>query len=822
MSALPHFNTLVPDLEQAERFLNILDPTTKAFTFQTFTDRKDKPRPDTLAQIRHGTLEDCTDWLTTMNQAGAGVYVTVNETDGRGRKSENVTRIRTLWQECDRGDEPDLPVEPHIIVESSPGKHHRYVLVEGAPLDEFEPIQLRLVNDYGSDPNAKDRARVLRLPGFYHRKDPNHPHLVRVIHESGQPPMPWADAVRHFPPVRREQQEYPSELPPEGTPLTNAPEIRSALRALDPDVGYEHWLRIGMSLHSTGAGLEALQLWDEWSATGALYREGECSYRWRTFTRDKAVAVTLNTLFWYARKTGWKGRTFDEMRVDAERMDASTPPATVEALVAESLRLPPVQQERILLSLKTTTGVSMSALRKATDAARRSAEGEEPDHLALARSVVQSIGAENIIGTQSHVWRYQDTGVWRPLEPRAEKHAVQTHMDMAHGEQTITKGLVDSITETLKNDIYRPRHEWNVGPTDAVVVTNGELVLREGRWHLEPHRREFYRTVLVPVEYDPNATAPRFEQFLDEVFAPDSDRQEKRAALLEMIGYTLMSHSKFERFALLPGNGANGKSKLLAVVEALCGRENVTGVQPSKFENTFQRAHLHLKLANIVTEIRQGEVLADAALKAIVSGEATTVENKFQAPFEFRPFATCWFGTNHLPHTRDFSDALFRRAMVIPFNRKFTEGVDADPDLGEKLIGELPGILNLALNAYARVVERGSFTDPPSCAQAKEEWRMEADQAAQFVEECCTRATGREWSKDVYEAYYNWAGGAGIRNRLSKKMLTQRLVALGFGNGKSSNATITGLRLNTQGGYHWSGFRADAPAEAVEEHEWLQ
>lgn len=822
MSAAPNFNSLVPDLEQAKHFLKLLDPSAEAFTFSTFTDGKHKPKPDPLAKVRHGTLEECTPWLIEMNQAGAGVFITPNETDGHGRKLENITRIRSLWQEADRGDEPDLPIEPHIIVESSPGKHHRYVLVEGAPLDEFEPVQLRLVDDYGSDPNAKDRSRVLRLAGFFHLKKPAQPHLVRVIHESGAQPIPWAEALRHFPPVQANERAYTGDLPPEGTPLANADEIRSALKVIDPDVGFMDWLKIGMALHSTGAGLQALQLWDGWSAKGALYREGECAYRWRTFTRDRASVVMLNTLFWYARKAGWKGRTYDEMLADAEAMDPNTPPAAVEALIAEAVRLPPVQRERIISAIKSATGIRLGALRQAAAAALKNAEAEELDHLGLARSVVQSIGADNIIGTQSHVWRYQDTGVWRPLEPRAEKHTVQTHLDTVHAEQNITKGLVDSITETLKNEVYRPSHEWNIGPTDAVVVKNGELVLKDGQWHVEPHRREFYRTVLVPVEYGPNTSAPRFEQFLDEVFAPDADRREKRTAILEMIGYTLMSHSKYERFVLLPGNGANGKSKLLAVIEALCGRENVVGVQPSEFDNKFQRAHLHLKLANIVTEIKQGEVIADAALKSIVSGERTTVENKFQHPFEFRPYAACWFGTNHLPHTRDFSDALFRRAMVVPFNRKFVEGVDADPDLAEKLNEELPGILNMALNAYAKVVERGAFTEPPSCVQAKREWRLEADQAAQFVEECCTAGTTRTKSADVYAAFCTWAERSGIRNRLARKTLTTRLEALGFGTQKSGDARfITGLRLNSQRGHRWSGFRSDVPM-GEEDDSWLQ
>jgi len=229
MSAIPNFNTLAPDLKQAEHFLRLLDPSAEKFTFQTFTDAKPKPEHDPLKGVRHGSLEACAGWLSAMNQAGAGVFVTINETDGRGRKLENITAIRALWQECDRGDEPGLPVDPHIIVESSPGKHHRYILVDGAPLDQFEAVQLRLVNDYGSDPNAKDRSRVLRLPGFYHLKNPAQPHRVQLVHESGSQPMPWSEALRRFPPVPDSDRKFTGELPPEGTPLTNAAEIRSAL-----------------------------------------------------------------------------------------------------------------------------------------------------------------------------------------------------------------------------------------------------------------------------------------------------------------------------------------------------------------------------------------------------------------------------------------------------------------------------------------------------------------------------------------------------------------------------------------------------------------
>lgn len=195
--------TLQPDLAQAKRFLTLLDEEADQFSFRTFTDdkTKPKPRPDPLARIHQGTFADLAPRLTALNQRGAGIFVTVNATDGRGGKEENITRVRALWQECDHGNEPLLPVEPHFSVESSPGNRHHYILVEDLPIDLFGPAQQRLVQDYGSDPGAADLPRILRLPGFYHLKDPAKPHLVRLIHESGRQPTPWAELREDLPPV---------------------------------------------------------------------------------------------------------------------------------------------------------------------------------------------------------------------------------------------------------------------------------------------------------------------------------------------------------------------------------------------------------------------------------------------------------------------------------------------------------------------------------------------------------------------------------------------------------------------------------------------
>ena len=188
---------------------------------------------------------------------------------------------------------------------------------------------------------------------------------------------------------------------------------------------------------------------------------------------------------------------------------------------------------------------------------------------------------------------------------------------------------------------------------------------------------------------------------------------------------------------------------------------------------------MQCKLVNLVTEIKEGHVIADAQLKAIVSGELTTADHKFKDPFDFRPYCTCWFGTNHMPSTRDFSEALFRRAIIIPFNRKFAEH-EQDKHLKEKLREELPGILNMALEAVAGVFERGEFTKTASCEEAKAEWRLECDQVAQFAEDRCEFGPEyRVTSEDLYDAYRQWTIEAGIRHILNRKNFTTRMVRLG-------------------------------------------
>jgi hypothetical protein len=301
---IPQSAALQPDFAAAEAFLTALDEGAEQFTFQTFDDSKQR-KDRALAVVLTGTFELHRNTLAKLNAAGAGVFVTVNVTDGKGRKLENIQRIRAVWHEDDEGVAIDFPLEPHITVESSPGKHHRYWLVDGLTMEEFGGV-MRWMVGHGSDPNAKDVARVLRLPGFCHLKNSAAPHRVRVAAKSGALPYAAAEVLRAFPaPV---QPEAAKSHATDAIQIDRAKlqEIRSALSFIAP-TDRDTWLAVGMALHSTGAGQQAFGLWDEWSQKTERdnYDPKGMQYTWASFGKRAGSLTTLATLFQLATAAGW-------------------------------------------------------------------------------------------------------------------------------------------------------------------------------------------------------------------------------------------------------------------------------------------------------------------------------------------------------------------------------------------------------------------------------------------------------------------------------------------------------------------------------------
>jgi putative DNA primase/helicase len=197
------------DITEAKRFLERLDPTTTEFEFRTFDDDKDR-KDKNLTKTFYGTLGLHAYELIQLNNHGAGVFVTINATNGTGRKAGDIIRVRAGFVDLDGSPlEPVMQhnLEPHIVVESSPGKWHCYWLIDGLALEDFRAVQEKLIEHFHSDPVVHDLPRIMRLPGFFHHKAA--PFRSRIIsaHDREQYPASYFGKADQPPHVSGEKHK---------------------------------------------------------------------------------------------------------------------------------------------------------------------------------------------------------------------------------------------------------------------------------------------------------------------------------------------------------------------------------------------------------------------------------------------------------------------------------------------------------------------------------------------------------------------------------------------------------------------------------------
>jgi hypothetical protein len=172
----------VHDRTISSSFLRALAPDAHCFTFQTFTDPSSvrkalnaEQKRDPLARLLQGSLEEHWDTLIGLSAAGAGAFVLINENDGRGRKAENIVRVRAYFVDLDGAPLNNLTrlsLFPHLLTHTSPERYHAFYRVADARLDQFKNTQVRLAKFMDADPSVCDLPRVMRLPGLPNMKAP--------------------------------------------------------------------------------------------------------------------------------------------------------------------------------------------------------------------------------------------------------------------------------------------------------------------------------------------------------------------------------------------------------------------------------------------------------------------------------------------------------------------------------------------------------------------------------------------------------------------------------------------------------------------------
>lgn len=285
-------------------------------------------------------------------------------------------------------------------------------------------------------------------------------------------------------------------------------------------------------------------------------------------------------------------------------------------------------------------------------------------------------------------------------------------------------------------------------------VENGTVDLRRGT--IRPHRRDDLITRLAPVEYDPDATCERFEQFLLEVMAGDTEMVDY---LQRAIGYSMTGDTREECLFFCYGKGGNGKTKLFEVLRALYGEYS----QQADFHTFLSRKSegprndiARMRGARFITasEADGDRGFDGTILKQLTGGDTVTARRLYEESFEFRPQHKLWLAANHKPIVKEQTAGFWRRIRLIPFNVSFEKR--RDKKLERALLAELPGILNWAI-AGCQVWRREGLLEPRAVRRATESYRDENDLLGEFIAQKCALESG-SWtpSTELFRVFTDW------------------------------------------------------------------
>jgi putative DNA primase/helicase len=314
-----------------------------------------------------------------------------------------------------------------------------------------------------------------------------------------------------------------------------------------------------------------------------------------------------------------------------------------------------------------------------------------------------------------------------------------------------------------------------------INLKNGTFEIHaHGKTVLRPFDSLDFITYQLPFDHDPEAEAPIFKRYLNEVL-PD---QQSQRVLAEYLGYIFMRNGndtlKEEKALVLYGSGANGKSVFFEIVNALFGAENIShySLQNLTDESGYHRAKIANKLVNYASEIN-GK-LESATFKQIVSGEQLQARLPYGQPFIMKQYAKLIFNCNELPKEVEQTNAFFRRFLIIPFNVTIPQERQ-DKNLHNKIItNELSGVFNWVLEGLQRLFEQRRFSECLAAEEALRQYKLESDSVQQFLAEAGYKTSEKKIPlKAVYSVYKTFCYDFGFR-AASIQTFSKRLKNLGF------------------------------------------
>jgi putative DNA primase/helicase len=515
--------------------------------------------------------------------------------------------------------------------------------------------------------------------------------------------------------------------------------VEELLDNVSSSCSYPQWRNILFALHNWDDGTQGKALAESWSRGGGWDADSQRLIDSIWDGAEPGNGITLGTLVHHAKENGWE---------PSGRPEPSKEPVSEEE--KEAARQQTNLEERVQQFLSWHQDDD-------TDFGRPEAVHEIA--VAFTESYDFVNPPEKARGWRKCLHVYEDdTGVY---EPRGERFVSERFEEMAGA--FVANQTVNEVVGKVRrlSGVDDPR-ELDTNP-HRLVVENGILNLHTGK--LGEYTPEEYHQTRLPVAYDPDAEPKAIDDFFHDIVA---DRDV--GTLYSLVAHTLYKEYAAEKAAMLLGDGRNGKSVFLDLVEQFLGEHNVAERSLQELaEKQFAANNLQNKLANVQSDMSDEAVKDLGTFKKLTGRDTMVADVKYETPVTFENYATLMFAANRMPAMEEDTHALWRRWVYVNFPNTFEPGTD-DYVPKRQLMNnlttddELQGLLSRCVDEITEWHEgREWFPDAMNPQQVREKMKRASEPIFDFAHSCLEPVEGESVVKsEVREAYRKYAREEGL------------------------------------------------------------
>lgn len=702
-----------------------------------------------------------------------------------------------------------LPLYPSVIVDSGGGFHCYWLLDTPCRIDDenrttVKAIQYAWVDLVKSDNDAKDLARVLRVPGTKNLKyGPDFP-TVTAVHEDYSAVYrleQFDELTKELRQKEESQKTYTGE-----TSFTD--DVATAARCLKALAihrrdEYSAWIEVGMAL--TPLGQTGLQLWEEWSQGSSKYNPDECASKWKTFDNNSAGLGIGSLVKWakeddpgYGLRFHANGNSSNHQHQEDETPEDEAPPEP------EPQPGPAIDIQQYYLYQSADDEGNAQCVNRAHGAHFLYCDAYGWMHNIGTHWVYGGMAEKevNLAVTQTLINR-------RVAAVQADREAIIKATKPSATNKENTKRQFKDIVWCDVGIFDQEKHLLN--------CRNGIVDLRTGK--LITSEASGYFTYCVNAEFHPGMDAQEWENFL---LGTIKDYDSIRGWLQMACGYSITGFTSEEIMFYCFGPARSGKGTFTNSFLHMLGHPLALGVNFSTFTSKREGDSQNFDLAPLkpsrfiaASESGKHQSLNEAVIKQITGNDPIRASFKGKDHFTYFPQFKIWVSSNHPIKGDVDDDAFWGRLNGIEFPNSHLG--EEDKSLKERI--QAPEYCNMVLSwsvAGARLwhEQPNGLVTPASVKETVSGQRAQLDNVQRWLDECTQQRTGIDTANDALrKSYEDWCK----QNGESPKFAVQFGKAMSAKGYESTNVKVHGI---SKRGYKDIVLLAPEPDDRPESGYW--